>query len=898
MPPTSYRCRSYPYRPHLETLEKREVPAVLTITNLLDNGAGSLRAAVASAQDGDTVQFADGLSGPITLTTGEIAIDHSIDVEGPGAEVITVSGNHASRVFAIAALLTVDISGLTIADGSVTNNDNGGGIYNAGTLTIANSILSGNSVISDGSGPDGGGIYSDGTLIVTGTTFAGNSALTENHEFGLGGGIDSSGTATITASLFTGNTGAAGGGGISSSGMLTVTACTFSGNSAFSSGGGINSSGTAIITDSTFSHNSALLGAGIMSLTGSVTITDSTVTDNSADASGGGIDNYHGTMSITGSTISDNAAFSDGGILNSESGTLTIRDSIISGNSATRTDGGGIADYGTAAIIDCTISGNTALQGGGGGGVYLGFASPLSTVTIVGSTLSDNAAGAGGAIDNDSGGGATITNSTLSGNTAGSGGAIANSGTTAITDSTLSGNTANATFGEGGAIYNLETLTITRSTLSNNSVTGAYAVGGCLENGSAVVITDSTFSGNSANGTFSAGGCIDNLSRLTITNSTFSGNAATNGGGIYQDPRFGTTTMQNTILAGNSGSPSPDVSGLLTSRGHNLIGDGTGGSGFDPTDLVGTADNPIDPLLGPLQDNGGPTPTMALLVGSPAIAAGDPTDAPPTDQRGAPRLVHGTIDIGAYEVQAAPAPSCAVAQSSLWPPNGQLLNVGLGVQLNADADPSTQLSVQVYANDNANTSDAADVGPDTLRLRSERRGNGRGRVYLIVTTATDASGQTGFDLCTVVVPHDQSARSRAEVQAEAGAAATYYQDYQTAPAGYALLGEGPEAASNTGGPALAASLGAGFRLVPAAWVNLPTSPGQPPAFRTLLATAPTEKALAGGMVTRVDGYFAAAREETSPLSWLRLDATSRVEADDWVPALWLTDRLFAGVRWI
>jgi hypothetical protein len=230
------------------------------------------------------------------------------------------------------------------------------------------------------------------------------------------------------------------------------------------------------------------------------------------------------------------------------------------------------------------------------------------------------------------------------------------------------------------------------------------------------------------------------------------------------------------------------MSGTLNSGGRNLIGDGTGGTGYDPTDLVGTASHPIDPKLGPLQNNGGPTQTMALLLGSPAIGAGDTTGAPPTDQRGAPRIVNGTIDIGAYEVQAAPAPSCSIAQSLLWPPDHQLINVGLSVRLNEDADPSTHVSVQVYANDNANTSDAADIAPDTLQLRSARQGSGQGRVYLIVATATDAPGQTGFDVCTVVVPHDQSAGSLATVEAEAVAAEAYYREFQMAPPRLRLVG--------------------------------------------------------------------------------------------------------------
>src|SRR5262249_41121260 len=93
----------------------------------------------------------------------------------------------------------------------------------------------------------------------------------------------------------------------------------------------------------------------------------------------------------------------------------------------------------------------------------------------------------------------------------------------------------------------------------------------------------------------------------------------------------------------------PDLSGSVSSQGHDLIGDASGCEGFDPTDLLD-----LDPLLGPLQDNGGPTLTMSLLPGSPAIDAGDNTGAPVWDQRGHGfrRIVDGRIDIGAFEVQA------------------------------------------------------------------------------------------------------------------------------------------------------------------------------------------------------------------------------------------------------
>jgi hypothetical protein len=153
-----------------------------------------------------------------------------------------------------------------------------------------------------------------------------------------------------------------------------------------------------------------------------------------------------------------------------------------------------------------------------------------------------------------------------------------------------------------------------------------------------LTISNSTISNNGH------GGAIENQGPLTITNSTVSANQ----GGIDDSV---IAALGDTVVAGNTGA---DLGGPVMSLGHNLIGDGSHGSGFADTDLVGTAQNPIDPLLGPLQDNGGPTQTMALLPGSPAIDAGDNTAAPMWDQRGAPfhRIVNGVIDIGAFEVQA------------------------------------------------------------------------------------------------------------------------------------------------------------------------------------------------------------------------------------------------------
>jgi hypothetical protein len=254
----------------------------------------------------------------------------------------------------------------------------------------------------------------------------------------------------------------------------------------------------------------------------------------------------------------------------------------------------------------------------------------------------------------------TITASTFSGNSAPYGGGIWNGGTLTITDSSFRGNSAPGAGAAGGGILNGGRLTITDSSFSGNHALD----GGGVQNGpnGSAVVTNSTFSGNSANQY--GGGGISNVGMLTVIGSTFSGNSAKGFGGAVVN---GNTTNQylipgilqirNTLLAGNSarsgGSNIYNVAGSkIKSLGHNLIGDGDGGSGYAATDLVGTAANPIDPMLGPLQYNGGPTWTMALLPGSPAIGAGGPSDSE-WDQRGPgyARTVNGMTDIGAYEAQ-------------------------------------------------------------------------------------------------------------------------------------------------------------------------------------------------------------------------------------------------------
>jgi hypothetical protein len=617
----------------LERLEHRVALSTFVVLNLNDSGAGSLRQAIAQA-DGtpgpNEIDFATGLSGTITLTGGQLTIaNNDMTIVGPGADQLSVSGHNTSRVFEVDSV-TAAISGLTVTGGSApSNNNNGGGLYNnGGAVTIAGCAISGNSASL------GGGLYNyNATMTVANSTISDNSAA-------YGGGLynnsyNNTSMATITDSTISGNTAASSGGGLDNNngglgsnngGMISIAGCAISGNSA-SLGGGLHSYGGMVtIASSMISDNSAINGGGLYCVgkVGSlVTITGSSISDNSAEDSAG-LANNGGTMTITDSTISDNSATGDGvaggGVDNYSDSTLTIIRSTISGNSAS-VFGGGIdnIDGATATIVGSTISNNRADGDGAhsplGGGIY----SYNATVMIADSTISDNAAAYGGGLYNNSYNNtsmATITASTFSGNTAlQDGGGLANNvgATLTITGSTISGNTA---YGNGGGLHNYDgTVMVTSSTISDNS---AINGGGLSNNSGALTITDSSISNNSIMNSGYGGG-IDNNSAMTV---------------------------RNTIIAGNTASNGPDVYGNLGSQGYNLIGNPQDMTGWVDTDLLH-----VDPMLGPLQDNGGPTRTMALLPGSPALDAGDPTQLGVADQRGVVRT--GGVNIGAYQASAS-----------------------------------------------------------------------------------------------------------------------------------------------------------------------------------------------------------------------------------------------------
>ncbi len=638
----------------------------------------------------DTINFDPLLAGgTILLTLGELAITDDLAINGLGAELLTIdaSGNDptpeenngdGSRVFNIgdgnaATVIDVELRGLTLTGGDVS--DDGGAILSREKLSITSSTFSGNSA-----GRSGGGIHASGRTTITGSMISENSAASN------GGGIWATGSrsTTITRSTISGNSAGDGGGIWVTATTLTITDSTISENLAGSSGGGIRTGGSGTtITNSTISGNSAGYGGGIFANFNTTTITGSTISGNSADTDGGGIFAFlgFGGTTIIDSTISGNSAGSSGGGILANDSETTIIDSTISDNSA-GDDGGGIWADDSTTITGSTISDKSAGDNGGGINVR------ISTTTITNSTISGNSAG------NDGGGiwiifdygGTTITGSTISGNSAGEdGGGIwiytrvssrSTAKSTTITNSTISGNLAGD---NGGGIWARDAMTtITGSTISGNSA--GSSGGGIWANSdfffATTTITNSTISGNAANN--NGGGVYIDVGTGTISHSTIVDNISDadhsgtgSGGGLFV--RSGTLRVDHTIVAQNTDHTriGPDITGFLGAVldvHFSLIGDNTGsglaeapvGSPDAQGNLIGdpTGVGIINPLLGPLADNGGPTQTHSLLTGSPAINAGDPAfvGPPDHDQRGFPfvRVSGGRIDIGAFESQPLP----------------------------------------------------------------------------------------------------------------------------------------------------------------------------------------------------------------------------------------------------
>jgi hypothetical protein len=694
----------------IETIEPRLLLSAFTVNTTSDvtnagDGKTTLREAIVAANahaGADMINFSptvftSGSLHTITLTVGQLTINGALTITGPGVGVLAVDGNDAGRVFVVNPGIKASINGMTITRGHVAPTSRaspaqGGAIWNGGTLTLNNVVVTNSSATgAPGSGvggglaggdAQGGGIYSSGTLTITGgsvistnvaTGGAGvsGSSIAGTSGSAFGGGIFSTGNVTLSGSTVTGNVansfapyaganaGHAAGGGINCGGTLTISGSSITANNAdggsvnhfgfagAADGGGILAAGATILSNSTISGNHASGGdAGYLGEIGGA-------------ATGGGIESTGKTLSISFSTLSGNTSTGGDGpdgqsgpggngyggcAFASAATATTITASAVTNNTAQGGSGdeflafgagGGVYAQASLSIDKTTISGNTAI--GGGGGVYYG----------------KGGNGYGGGIRSH--GPLVLTNSTVNTNAARGGpGGTGFGGPPA-------GKTGSGGSAFGGGIYGDGSIRIVNSTIAVNAATGADGQE-----------TTNHQQGNTSGGNGTGGG-IASPTGMTIADSTISGNVAAGGNGGGNQYYGGTgphgvgtgggiaythnsvpgkTVLTNTIVSANhiNGTALNDISGPINTSASkfNLIGIGGGLTNGVNGNKVGDT----HPMLATLGNYGGPTRTMVPLPGSPAIDAGSNALIPSgvtTDQRGFSRISGKSVDIGADE---------------------------------------------------------------------------------------------------------------------------------------------------------------------------------------------------------------------------------------------------------
>jgi len=647
---------------------------------------------VAALTGGGLVTFNCGGAVTIVLTsTKTISSDTTIQ----GGNMITLSGGNSTRIFLVNSGVTLTLQDITIANGN--DNDAGGILNNGGTLNILHSTFTGNTADCTGAGTcyaNGGAIKNQniGVLNITDSSFINNSGGPEPYEARGGAIYNADSTLNITHSLFSGNTSQEGGAIYNYSGTIQVTGVsTFTENIATKagdpSGGAIYNWDRLTVSQTTFSENHASSTSGGDAYGGAIcsryrlTVTDSNFTDNYA-ASGGG----HG-----------------GAIWISSQSTITGSDfsgNYTDGNSS----GGTIYYYQGAHIVDnSTFTGRTGgLQSANEGGAISNLE---STLTITNSDFIENYAGAGGGVYVRSPGTLSISESTFDSNQASDGGGgLFNSSTIVnITGSIFRENEAvNTGDALGGGIYNGGTMTVTLTTFEANAATSTSAGnakgGGIYSLYSTLTIQDSAFFSNTVdtasttsvigNGGSELGSAIHAGGTMTITSSAFYHNDAHEGNGtVYLDSGdyvVGNTTfysntvgtegsaiekttlakifLNNSTIANNGGialswdswsqHPITMTNTIVSNNASNCqvgITDGGGNIQYGVGSSCGGGTIPnVDPMLDMLADYGGPTLTMRLQVGSPAINNAA-ANCPVLDQRGFTRSV-APCDSGAYEV--------------------------------------------------------------------------------------------------------------------------------------------------------------------------------------------------------------------------------------------------------
>ncbi len=688
---------------------------------------------------------------------------------------------------------------LTIRDCVLSGNraSAGGAICNAGgALVIERSTFSGNTATDF----SGGAIYSTGLIRASDSTFSGNVVTDESTGIvtGKGGAIFSFysfggrfASIDLTNCTLSGNRANRGGaiysGANSAVGiqlLATVTNCTITGNTALN-GAGIASEGSFTVGNSIISGNS---GTDVDNVP-----TDTTAgnfVSNGYNIIGTGTANFNkagdqrntdarlGPLADNGGPTQTIALLAGSPALDKGSTTLTTDQRGILRPQGQADDIGAyeagdtpeelsfivttladvVANDGQTSLREAINFANSRVAANTitfaddvRGKITLGARLPQLTrsVTIQGPGASNLAIDGGGKVrllSIGSGVSANINGLTLSGAlydaAQGPEGAILNRGNLSLNYVALVGNTGI----EGGAITNIDgTLALINTQVSGNT---ALSAGGALVNNNGIVYAvNSTISGNTVTSFIegAGGGAISTfgekasveLERVTLSGNSAAGNA--NRAGVWIES--GTIALHNSILSGNGARDLQVDGGAVVSAGYNLIGQSSTNAGLVASDLRG-----VDPKLGALADNGGPTQTQALLTGSPAINSGDPAITDGFDQRGSdfPRVRGGRVDIGAFEVQAevssftvslspqAPRTNDTLTVTSaqsldgasyLWRRNGEVISGETESMLNlakaGNGDKKDVISVEVKAGGKSATSSVVVINSVPVAISSQ-----------------------------------------------------------------------------------------------------------------------------------------------------------------------------------
>jgi predicted outer membrane repeat protein len=557
--------------PVLNSLRGNSRPSatVLTVTNINDSGAGSLRDQIAAASAGDTIDFSLPANSIIVLNS-TIYINKQLTIDGSTATNLTVDGNKTTQVFSVTDAL--NIRSLTIQNGKVTGS--GGGINTTQPITLSDT-----SFLANTASVQGGGLYAGSTAVMINTSFISNTTTSTSFTSG-GGGAMVVGTATVSGGTFARNTapGNVFGGGLATNSTLNLTDTQFLTNTSGNRGGGLYVGGNSTIANATFSNNTSTssFGGGAY-LSGAATVSGGTftgnkTTGNSSGGLGGGLYTAS-TLNLTGTQFLSNTSLAYGGGLYTfgAGNAIAITNATFISNIASGNPGGGAYFSGPATVNGGTFALNTASNtaNGNGGGLYASI-----TLNLTGTQFLTNTAGfrGGGLYAAGNSSAVIITNANFISNTATNnrGGGAYFAGPATVSGGMVALNTASsATTGFGGGLIAGNTLNLTGTQFLTNSAGvqggGLYANNSTTLNGALFQNNQCTASGCTSNGLYA--NSVLTITQIVTTSDHFDArNNWVHNGTLTQN--YGAVWMNGIVAQTISGSGVPTFASLVISNSH------------------------------------------------------------------------------------------------------------------------------------------------------------------------------------------------------------------------------------------------------------------------------------------------------------------------------------------